>query len=193
MMRRIDDIIIRRAGAPDMDAVSRVIASAFDDKIVAIGGQKRAGRVVPIIVGSMRGEKFIAVTGGEVVGAIIVTTEEIDPVDGNVLKVVKVLGLFGALKAWRVARSYTRSTPKRLEKEGVLEAVGVMEDHRGQGVGGLLVRRAEARLKNLGMKTFGLGVKENSEAVRFYERLGFEVVTKYHNRLGDWLYMRKRI
>jgi ribosomal protein S18 acetylase RimI-like enzyme len=54
-----------------------------------------------------------------------------------------------------------------------LETLAVLPEHRGQGIGSALVERMHEELRRLGVSHFVVGViASNSDAVRFYERLG---------------------
>lgn len=55
-----------------------------------------------------------------------------------------------------------------------LESLSVLEEHRGAGVGGLLMRAARAIARADGASAMGVGVvHSNADALRFYEREGF--------------------
>jgi ribosomal protein S18 acetylase RimI-like enzyme len=59
---------------------------------------------------------------------------------------------------------------------GWVHLVAVLPSHRRRGVGGALMRRAEALLADLGCPKLNLQVRASSpEAVPFYESLGFQV------------------
>jgi GNAT superfamily N-acetyltransferase len=56
-----------------------------------------------------------------------------------------------------------------------VESVHVHPDHRGHGIGGVLMRAAVQRARELGCYRIQLtSNKARPEAHRFYERLGFE-------------------
>ena len=130
---------------------------------------------------------------GSLQGAIIITTKEPKFLFSSLKVMLKNLGLLGSLGAFRIILSYLWSVPKKLEKEGVLEAVGVTEEARGKRVGEQLVLKGSEYLRVQGYLHFGLGVKQESAAVRFYERLDFEKSGEYVNKLGKWFWMRKEL
>jgi len=53
--------------------------------------------------------------------------------------------------------------------------VGVLEEHRGRGIGTALVREAEHRALPAGRLRLGVGL-DNPQARRLYERLGYRAV-----------------
>jgi ribosomal protein S18 acetylase RimI-like enzyme len=59
---------------------------------------------------------------------------------------------------------------------GWLYAVAVRQQHRRDGLGTMLVRKAEDALRDLGCRKINLQVRTTNEAiVRFYQRLGYLV------------------
>jgi ribosomal protein S18 acetylase RimI-like enzyme len=59
---------------------------------------------------------------------------------------------------------------------GWLYAVAVLQSHRRQKIGTMLIREAEKRLQAMGCRKVNLQVRAtNSEAAKFYERLGYAV------------------
>ncbi len=206
------DIIIRKATEKDIPACAQVLAPVFADKVEAIvGDMEKALEIIPMVIELMRGETWVAElpdskddaedrnTGpGEpgitrIVGAIIVTLEEPRFLLGSLWTCLRVMGLRVTMRAFSIIRNYLKSAPDRLEKEAVLEAVGVIDRCGGKGIGAALVSTAGAFLVERQLRFFGLGVKRDSPAVRFYERLGFGPQGEYSNRLGNWLYMRKEL
>ncbi len=134
-----------------------------------------------------------ASSSGRLVGAIIISTTEFKITLPIIMICLKVLGVRGSWNAFRMVKDYLKSEPKKLEREGRLEAVGVLEDQRGLGIGKELVMKGENYLLEQGMKFFGLGVKTDNPAYHLYLNLGFGEVERYNNSLDDWIYMRKRL
>ena len=190
-------ITVREAKEDEIQAVAEVLAPAFRDKVMAIvGDMEKSLKIIPTVIRAMDGVVFVAEQEGEqgsIIGAIIITTREPRFLARSLWVVLKNLGLFGTLRAYRVIMNYLKSVPGKLEREGVLEAIGVDEGMRGKRVGELLVKKGEEYLNGLGYHHFGLGVKKDSQAIKFYTRLGFEIAGEYGNKLGEWLYMRKRL
>lgn len=63
------------------------------------------------------------------------------------------------------------------ERLGELETLSVVSEERGQGVGALLLDAVEDELAALGVHGLQLAVvTPNADAIRFYERRGFETV-----------------
>ncbi|HID74080.1 MAG TPA: GNAT family N-acetyltransferase [Thermoplasmata archaeon] len=188
------DIRIVEATADDIDVMASVLAPAFRRYVdVLVGDVDRAMRVIPGIIRAMDGMGHIAYAGARPVGAILVTYDEPRFLLQNALTILRVLGPRRAVRAALIARDYLRTAPRRPPDEGWVEAVGVDEGFRRRGIGSLLIGEAVADLQARGRTSMGLAVVRGSPAVMFYERLGFEHVTSFSNRLGDWHYMRLRL
>lgn len=185
---------IRKAQKEDHIELAQILLPVFSDKAEAILSEAaKAKKIVPIIVDAFKGLKLIAIESNRPVGAIIVSTEELE-LPSRTFKVVRSeVGFFGALRAVRIVKNYEKSLPERLEGEVRLEAVGVTEGARNRGIGTQLINSAEGWIVNRGMKHFGLSVKTDNPAVRLYERLGFSKTSSFSNRLGQWSYMRKSV
>jgi len=64
-----------------------------------------------------------------------------------------------------------------LENRGAIQNIAVTPDHRHQGIGTALVKRALSNLKSLDIPRAMLEVTaQNNGALRLYERLGFQIV-----------------
>lgn len=222
----MDDIFIRTAEDEEVEAVSRVLAPAFHDKVMlVVGEEEKALRIIPELIRSIVGETFVAIKthgdmGGnddpgpktgedawssmnavsgtrtdegkeEMVGAIIISTKELKIRFRVIRACFRQLGLVGSFRAFRKVYNYLGSIPEKGRAEGTLEAVGVLEDWRGQGIGEKLVCRGEEYLRDHRKDAYGLGVKIGNGAVKLYEKLGFTTISRFENNLGTWLYMRK--
>ena len=59
---------------------------------------------------------------------------------------------------------------------GSIQNIGIVDSHRGKGVGSALVRKSLKGFQDVGIKIVTLEVTEkNTGALRLYERLGFQV------------------
>lgn len=185
---------IRKAEKEDHIDMAHILVPAFSDKAEAIMGEvSKAVAIMPIIVDAFKGLKLLASDNDRPVGAIIVSTEELElpPETFTVLR--KEVGFLGALRAVRIVNNYEKSLPSRLDTEVRLEAVGVMEEARNKGIGTQLINSAGIWAAEQGMRHFGLSVKTDNPAVRLYERLDFANTSSFSNRLGQWYYMRKKL
>lgn len=67
---------------------------------------------------------------------------------------------------------------------GTLHQFDVIEGLRGQGIGTMLVARAERLIREHGWSRITLGVEESNEgAIRLYRRLGYEV---FGTEAAEW-------
>jgi ribosomal protein S18 acetylase RimI-like enzyme len=62
---------------------------------------------------------------------------------------------------------------------GMIWHVGVHPDHRGQGIGGDLVRRAQNLARERGIVRFEAWTRDDDWVQRWYEGLGFEQIDSY--------------
>ena len=60
---------------------------------------------------------------------------------------------------------------------GSIQNIGIVQDHRGKGIGSAIVRQSLKGFQSVGIKIVTLEVTEkNTGALRLYERLGFQIV-----------------
>jgi ribosomal protein S18 acetylase RimI-like enzyme len=97
----------------------------------------------------------------------------------------------GALVGYAVAHvmpvreTWIYDTWETGESIGELEAIGVLPDHRGQGIGGALLDEVDRSFEALGVRDVILGVLPgNSDAMRLYARRGFTPTWLYMSRLA---------
>jgi ribosomal protein S18 acetylase RimI-like enzyme len=73
---------------------------------------------------------------------------------------------------------------------GYIYALRVKGPYQNQGIGAHLIREAEAKLRQKGMRVATIGVaKSNAAAQRLYERLGYHVLGE---DAGRWTYLDER-
>jgi len=63
-------------------------------------------------------------------------------------------------------------------------AISVLQDERSKGVGTMLMSLLFDLLRERGYKRTSLSVKQNNPAVRFYERLGYEITEEKLDHAG---------
>ena len=67
-----------------------------------------------------------------------------------------------------------------------VERIYVDAAYQGKGLGAMLVNHAKERAEEMNLKYIWLGVWEkNKDAIRFYERHGFEVISSHEFVMGD--------
>lgn len=79
------------------------------------------------------------------------------------------------------------SDPLRLPATGYLYSFRVRPEYRNMGIGTSLVRNAEKKLLQLAFRRVLIGVaKENRDARRLYERLGYKILAEDP---GEWSFI----
>ena len=63
-------------------------------------------------------------------------------------------------------------------------AISVLPEYRGGGVGEILMKSLFTELQNHGFKRTSLSVQKNNPAVRFYQRLGYEITEEKLDHAG---------
>ena len=67
-----------------------------------------------------------------------------------------------------------------------IERIYVDASCQGKGLGTMLLNHAKERAEELNLRYIWLGVWEkNKDAIRFYERHGFEAVSSHEFKMGD--------
>lgn len=187
-------VLIRKFKEEEIIIISKILIPAFQDKVsVIVGDDEKALKIIPEIIKSIDGGIFVALEDETIVGAIIVTISKIKFSFAIIKTCFKELGFFKAIKAFKLINNYKRSLPKKNEIEGTLEAIGVLKEFQGQGIGYDLILKGEEFLKENNFKFFGLGVKIDNKAVKLYESMNFQNITNYENKLGNWYYLRKEL
>jgi ribosomal protein S18 acetylase RimI-like enzyme len=71
------------------------------------------------------------------------------------------------------------------DRIGELESIGVLPEHRGEGIGSALLDEVDREFEALGVKDVILGVLPgNTDAMRLYARRGFTPTWLYMSRLA---------
>ena len=139
------------------------------------------------------GRTVVAIEGGEVVGLLEAAAAEEghEPGISTVLKLAPVvLARLGPQAFVRTLR-WMRINP-RVQFEPVPGAYHVFEldvaaSHRGRGIGGALLDRAEIAARACGHRCITLTTKVTNPARRLYERHGFRVIgTKLDAEWARW-------
>ena len=77
-----------------------------------------------------------------------------------------------------IGAAWTRIIPAygQIDAETPELAISVLPEHRGQGVGSLLMTRLFELLRGRGYRKTSLAVQKKNAAARFYQRLGYEII-----------------
>lgn len=175
-------VTIRRAEARDAAAVIELETEVFSDEFRRIFGKRMAqGRkalaeMFILHQGVGFDGTYVADVGGEPVGFIRLLTEESPPTPAwpSLRAFLRYLGFFGACRALVGLPMFI----KRIGKEDCyIDAIGVGERRRGQGIGTSLLKQAEEYANERGKPYLTLEAdRTNEAAIRLYRRDGFVVV-----------------
>ncbi len=145
---------------------------------------------------------------GEIVGILIYTHDEIafrafsGPKHwrfySRTLKTLLLAYGFKPLKFLRVALSITghneRSDVPPTDSFGKIWVLLVMKEHRRRGIAAKLLERCRAEAKHKGTKNLRVTVlKENTPAIKAYEKNGFKTIGSCMESSGDSYVMEKEI
>jgi RimJ/RimL family protein N-acetyltransferase len=85
-----------------------------------------------------------------------------------------------------IGAAWTRVIPAygHIDNDTPELAISVLPEHRGQGVGAMLMNHLFELLRERGYKRTSLSVQQNNPAVRFYERLGYKITDEELDRAG---------
>jgi len=186
-MQNLSDVTLRRATAADLGAVIAVI---YDDPppdvrgIVADVGQARAIGALGVrhgVEADIR-RTVVAELDGRVVGIIETMRPGDEP--GMSLPVmlrmlrdgVRIGGPALLARYARYARARARVQVEPAPGSYYIAELDVHPDHRNKGIGGVLLRYAEAAARADRFARMSLGTRINNPARRLYERHGFAVV-----------------
>jgi len=147
--------LVRPYQAPDRDHVCRLMAALQDWErqwaVDRVPGETMASDHVSYLLGLAQasgGETFVALTGEQIVGFLVLIAESEDEDDAHLIPEAKRYGLVTDLY--------------------------VLESARGKGVGALLLGAAEAHAKTMGLSILRIqSLTANSEAIAFYEGRGY--------------------
>jgi len=99
------------------------------------------------------------------------------------------VGVVAEVNGKIVGAAWTRIIPAygHIDDETPELAISVLPGYRGLGIGTQLMEQLFALLCKQGYKRTSLAVQQNNAAVRFYERLGYEVIDRNN---GEFIMVR---
>ncbi len=130
----------------------------------------------------------------KLLGALAVRNADWVPGTVTIKAVVSKIGVLKSLKVRKKLKKLLLSLPQLEDGVGLLDAVGVLEQHRRSGLGQLLLQEAELWAKSTGMHTLSLSVKKgNTAALELYRKHGYHVSRDYSNAWGSYHYLKKKL
>jgi ribosomal protein S18 acetylase RimI-like enzyme len=181
-----DGVLVRAAADADRAAVGYVLAEGFPEKFGPIFGRstQRTARILADLPAT--GTVYVAERTGQIVGTLTLVLEPTPPpVLWPLLR--QHLSVWESLRALVFLTSLGSSSPD--STTAVIEAVAVLPQARGQGVGRALVRYAMDAARRAGRTRVALYVVDgNHAATRLYESLGFRVMRRHRLLWQRWLF-----
>jgi ribosomal protein S18 acetylase RimI-like enzyme len=92
---------------------------------------------------------------------------------------------YGLAHVMPVAETWLADTWKTGLRIGEIESLGVLPEHRGQGIGQRLLDGLEAALAAVGVEDLIVGALAGNAAIRLYERHGYRPTWTYLSRLSS--------
>ncbi len=186
-----DRILVRPASVADRGAVGEILTSGFFEKFARIFGPhpERVKGILSELPPS--GRVYVAELGGKVVGTLTLVTGEEKP---SPLWPVLRRHLPFARALWALLILLLLGTAAPDPDTAVIEAVAVLPEARGRGVGRALMSRALEEARRAGRRRVALYVVEGNEpAVRLYTSLGFRKERTVPLLLGSLLFGTRRL
>ncbi|MDR7415354.1 MAG: GNAT family N-acetyltransferase [Armatimonadota bacterium] len=182
---------VRPASPQDRGAVAEILTSGFLEKFSRIFGPdpRRVARILADLPSS--GRVFVAEMGGRVVGTLTLVLESSSPAPlWPVLR--RHLSFPRALWALVLLALMGSAAPE--PDTALIEAVAVLPQVRGRGVGRALMRRALEEARRAGKRRAALYVVEgNQPALRLYGSLGFRAERRVPLLAGRFLFGASRL
>jgi ribosomal protein S18 acetylase RimI-like enzyme len=106
------------------------------------------------------------------------------------------LGVVAEQNGQIVGAAWTRIIPSygHINNDTPELAISILPGFRGYGIGTKLMKKLFVELWENGYKQTSLSVQKNNPAVRFYERLGYEIFSKRLDHMGheDYLMIKEK-
>ena len=183
-VKRTEDIRVRRCLPSDAPDCARLVLASAERFFPAVFGPRIGDALERLSAG--RGTLFshehalVAEAAGSTAGILVGYTgaqkQAEDPRTG--LGLLRLLG-WDFLKRLGRLLSLQRTIGSLGRVEYSVSNVAVYPGHRGRGIGGILLARAEQEASRAGCYSLVLDVETDNEgAIRLYERLGFATRTR---------------
>ena len=102
------------------------------------------------------------------------------------------LGVVAAQNGQIIGAAWTRIVPAygHIDNQTPELAVSILPELRGRGLGTRLIKKLFEILQENGYRQTSLSVQKDNPAVRFYKRLGYEIIAKQSNH-EDYIMLKK--
>lgn len=170
----------RQATAADSDLVADLVFGDGEGRRVsaAVFGISDSERLRPLFRRAWRDaenwrQSELLLVDGQPAGALQCGSSSMKITPGLVLAAVRALGI-RALRMPARLRIMDRVAPKKPDGAFVISEIHVVKEHRGRGLGTLMMARAEEQARAGGYKAMALHTRTNNPARSLYERCGYE-------------------
>ncbi len=170
----------RQATAADSDLLADLVFGDGEGRRVsaAVFGISDSERLRPLFRRAWRDaenwrQSELLLVDGQPVGVLQCGSSSMKITPGLVLAAVRALGIH-ALRMPARLRIMDRIAPKKPDGAFVISEIHVVKEYRGQGLGALMMARAEKQARAGGYSLMALHTRTNNPARSLYERCGYE-------------------
>lgn len=170
----------RQATATDSDLVADLVFGDGEGRRVsaAVFGISNSERLRPLFRRAWRDaenwrQSELLLVDGQPAGVLQCGSSSMKITPGLVLAAVRALGI-RTLRMPARLRIMDRVAPKKPDGAFVISEIHVVKEHRGRGLGTLMMARAEEQARAGGYSVMALHTRTNNPARSLYERCGYE-------------------
>jgi ribosomal protein S18 acetylase RimI-like enzyme len=190
-----EGVVLRRPSREDDEVCAKLLVQVPGSFLEIAGDERAAVRMAAAAFGASgsafgRDLSTVAILDGRVIGIVVAATAE-EWRRRRVRTGLAMLAAGGVRPGWRLIRRgplEERLLPPIAADALYVAAMAVDRNHRRKGIGALLMDHAVREARDRDLAAVGLDVRrDNTDAIRLYERQGFVIVTEHHRPPGRGL------